>query len=299
MLVKSQFDVVVGHYMFLNEMYNPAAVGSQRGIMEVTAAHRISWVGVPNAPQTTFFQFQLPFSVENTEHASGIRFVNDKIGLFQTQSAMLQYNYRFDFAGGGLSVGVDLGLISVGFDGDSIRDVKSDYHEIMGDSHIPQSFKQDMSFDLGAGIYYSHVDWYAGVSYAHLTNPKLEWGDDTQFTINGVMYFTGGCDFRLNHPLFTLKPSALIKTDFASWQMDLSILIDYDEKYRGGLSYRYQDALSVLLGMDVIDGLMLGYVYDVPVGGIGGWGSHEVYMSYAFSVLKQKKNSKYRNVRIL
>ncbi len=296
----AQFDVSVGQYMFLNGMFNPAAVGENPGFMKATASHRIGWVGIPNAGQTTMAQVSMPFSIGKTKHGAGVRFINDNVGLFSNKMAHLQYNYKFDFGDAGvLSAGVDVGFMSVGFKGDSVKDVTSDYHDMMGDIHIPQSAEEDMSFDMGVGVHYVHRNGYAGVSYSHLSNPKLQWGDETEFTVGGILYMTGGYHFALPNPDFKITPSALVRTDFVTWQWEVSALLDVKNKYRGGLSYRFQDALGVLLGMDVISGLSLGYVYEIPVSRLGSWGAHELFVSYEFNVLKQNKNSKYRNVRVL
>ncbi len=300
MLGFSQFDASWGHYMFVNESFNPAAVGNEDGFVELTAMHRITWVGIPNAGQTTFVQAQLPFVFQGTKHAFGVKFLNESVGLFNNKTVHLQYCYKFDLGEKGvLSAGADLGFVSLAFKGDSVKDVTSDYHDILGDVHIPQSHEEDMAFDMSLGMQYMCPNWYFGVSYSHLTNPKVQWDDNSDFTVRGIMYFTGGYNFRLANPNFVLRPSALFKTDFATWQCDASLLLEFKERYKGGLSYRIQDALAILLGFDINEDLSLGYAYEIPTSRLGSWGSHEIYLTYGFNILKQKKNSKYKNVRIL
>ena len=57
--------------------------------------------------------------------------MNDRYGLFTTQSLYAQYAYRQKLGKGYLSVGVDLGFVNVGFKGDSVNLSKmgDDYHE--------------------------------------------------------------------------------------------------------------------------------------------------------------------------
>ena len=46
-------------------------------------------------------------------------------------------------------------------------------------------------------------------------------------------------------------------SDFTTWQMNVNLLLDYKEKYWGGLSYRIQDAVSFILGIKVLNGLSI------------------------------------------
>ena len=77
--------------------------------------------------------------------------------------------------------------------------------------------------------------------------------------------------------------------------------MEYKQRFRGGLGMRLQDAVIVMLGMDIISGLSIGYAYELPTSKIimGSSGSHELYLSYGFNILRQKKNSKYKSIRIL
>ncbi len=97
------------------------------------------------------------------------------------------------------------------------------------------------------------------------------------------------------------KPSSLVKTDFSSLQCDLTARVEYDNKYWGGLSYRFQDAVMFLAGLNVTGGLSIGYSYDLPTSQIitVSSGSHEILVMYSFEYLFSKKNSKYRSIRIL
>ncbi|HPD28143.1 MAG TPA: type IX secretion system membrane protein PorP/SprF, partial [Paludibacteraceae bacterium] len=86
-----------------------------------------------------------------------------------------------------------------------------------------------------------------------------------------------------------------------TWQMNVNLLLDYKEKYWGGLSYRIQDAVSFILGIKVLNGLSIGYAYDLPASKIitASHGSHELFLSYEFGLSFGKKDKKYKSVRIL
>jgi hypothetical protein len=96
-----------------------------------------------------------------------------------------------------------------------------------------------------------------------------------------------------------VKPSVLFKTDFVSMQVDLSAYLEYDEKYWGGLAFRYQNAVILLAGISIPGGINIGYSFDLPVSWIGGWGSHEICVAYEFDFVFGKKKNKYKSIRIL
>ena len=119
-LVRAQFDPQIGQYMYLQSSYNPAAVGDGE-MMRVYGSHRMQFTGIMDAPMTTYFSFSSPFVIGKTQHAAGVRFVNDRFGLFSNQSFYAEYAYRLKLGKGYLSVGVDLGFLNLSFAVDSIN----------------------------------------------------------------------------------------------------------------------------------------------------------------------------------
>jgi len=297
----SQFDAQLSQYMFHNSSFNPAAVG-ESDMIQIIGQHRIQWVGMPNGPQTTVFSINSPLKIGNTLQGIGIKFLNDKAGLFTDQSAHLQYAFKKKIGVGVLSIGADLGFVSLGFRGDSVRtsDI-SEYHNILGDNKIPTKSVAGMSFDMNLGVFYSTQKLYAGISYLHVNNPKVSWGNNIEFKQKGSLFFTGGYNLVIPETKFILKPSTLIKTDMSSVQCDLTGRLEYDYKYWGGLSYRIQDAVVFLAGINISSGLSIGYSYDLPTSQIitVSSGSHEILLMYSFEYIFGKKNSKYKSIRLL
>lgn len=298
----AQFDVQPAHYMFFQSSYNPAAAGSE-GLFRVAGLHRMQYAGMPKMPQTTLFHVESPFPIKKTQHGAAIHFMNESIGLLTNKTVDFQYAYRHKLGKGYLSAGIGLGFVSLGFQGDSVfTEIESDYHDITGDMHIPTIAEEAMNFDMGLGVYYNAEDWYAGISFKHLNYPVIRWTDYSVFTVRGTMYMVGGYNWQLKNKKFQIKPSALIQTDFSSWSIALTGLVEYNQRFRGGLTWRLQDAVGILLGMDIISGLTCGYTYELPTTRLlsyGVWGSHEIFLSYSFDILRQKKTSKYKSIRIL
>lgn len=308
--LRAQFDPQVGQYMFMQSTYNPAAVG-EGDLMRVYGSHRMQFTGIMDAPMTTYFSFSSPFVVGKTQHAAGVRFMNDRFGLFSNQSLHAGYAYRFKLGKGYLSVGADLGFINLSFAVDSVnlKDVaelvqEHAYHNAT-DNAIPESSGQNgvsgMGFDMGVGVYYATSTWWAGVSYGHVTQPVLEWSDQTEVPVRGSFYAAGGYNWRLRDKKWVLMPSAMLQTDFVGWDVNLTMLAQVNNRYRFGLGYRIAGSVNILLGMDIIDGLQLGYTYELPANGLirESYGSHELYLAYGFNILKPKRTNRYKSVRYL
>ena len=308
--LRAQFDPQIGQYMFMQSTYNPAAVG-ESDLMRVYGSHRMQFTGIMDAPMTTYFSFSSPFVIGKTQHTAGVRFMNDRFGLFSNQSLHVGYAYRFKLGKGQLSVGADLGFINLSFAVDSvnIKDIAElvqdhAYHNAT-DNAIPESSGQNgvsgMGFDMGIGVYYSAPTWWAGVSYGHVTQPKLQWSDKAEVSVRGTFYAAGGYNWRLRDKRWLLMPSAMLQTDFAGWDINLTMLAQVNERYRFGMGYRIAGSVNILLGMDIIDGLQVGYTYELPANGLikESYGSHELYLAYGFNILKPKRTNRYKSVRYL
>ena len=295
----AQFDGIYSQYMHIKHFYNPAAVGEQE-LMRIMVAQRLDWIGIKNAPKTTLFTVNTPFKIGKTHHAAGIQFINDMFGVFANQQINAQYAYKFKFQYGTLSVGANIGVLNLICYGDSIKMVESDYHT-ENDPAIPQGTQSGIGFDLSAGIYFSNAAWFAGVSILHAPGADIKLGDKYDFKINQAMTAVGGYNIKLPNNNYQLKPSALLYTDFASWQAQISLLLDYKNKYWGGLAYSIQDAVSFSFGAEIIDGLQLGYCFDLPTSSMirATHGSHELYLSYDFNIFKPKYNQKHKSIRLL
>ena len=303
----AQFDPQMGQYMYMSTAFNPAAAG-EGNLMKVAGVHRMQYVDISNSPMSTWFTFASPFVIKKTYHGAGVRFLNDRAGLFTTQSLHAQYAYRQKLGNGYLSAGIDLGFVNVGFKGDSVNlsRMEDDYHEA-NDPALPTGSKSGMKFDMGVGLYYCTPTWWAGVSYSHLTFPTIDLSDGTEgaqkeMKLVGTMYITGGYHFRLkNYRDWVLTPSAMVMTDFVSWDINLTLMCDYKDRYRWGLGYRIDGSVNILLGIDIISGLQLGYSCELPTNKLllESYGSHELYLAYCFDILRPKRTNKYKSVRFL
>lgn len=298
----AQFDAQNSHYMNNAGAYNPAAVGSG-GMIETILQHRIQWVGMPNAGQTTNFSIGSPIKIADKNNGIGISFLTDEFARIKIQSLAIQYAHKLNLGDGILSIGGNMGFINIALNTDTLKIPNlGDAHE-SNDPAIPTGNNSNgNSLDLGIGAWYSTNNWYSGISIQRLNQPVVEFSDNHSFKARPTLFLTGGYNIQSElYPQIEYKPSAFFRSDFASWQMEAGLVAEFSKKYRAGLAYRFQDAIIVLAGMNVAPGLYIGYAFDSPSTSAlnSSKGSHSFILNYSFEYVFSKTNSKYKSIRIL
>lgn len=301
-MMHAQFVSQYSQYMFAKGSFNPAAI-AEGDMMHLCGIHRQQWIGMPGAPVDTYFSLSMPFTVNKKSFGAGLAFDNEKMGLFTKQFVMLQGAYKWKLGEGILSLGANLGAISIGFRGDSAYIPSgNDYHVPVGsDNQIPTSQVSGMAFDVSLGAYYSTTKWFAGLSVLDANQPTIHWSDTQDTYVGSMWYLTGGCNIPLSNTNITFKPSVLLKTNFINYQADADFLFDFKDKFWGGFAYRLNDAFVFMGGVHLANGLTLGYAFDLPVTNLitATYGSHELFLTYDFNISLEKKKNRYKSVRIL
>jgi len=156
-----------------------------------------------------------------------------------------------------------------------------------------------IAFDWHLGAFYADAKMYVGASAQHITKAARRVDENISYDTKTTTYFTAGYNFSLANPLYVLKPSVFVKTDFASYQIDADMLVEYGNRYWGGAGYRLDDALTFIVGMRLANGLRISYSYDWTISKLAAVsdGSHEIMLSY--SLKQDKKRTKYKSIRIL
>lgn len=294
--VRAQYDPVFSHYWALEPMYNPAAVGKEQKI-NVAAGYAMTLTGFENSPSTMYAGGDLPFYLLKLYHGVGVQFINDEIGLFSHKRFAIQYALKYPLLGGTISGGVNVGLVSEGFDGSGVDT------ETPNDPAFPSSDVTGTGLDIGVGLYYMHRNWWAGFSVTHVNAPYVEIGETQSFSIDRTYYLTGGYNIKLRNPFLTIHPSVLARYDGTAYRADVTGRIKYtnDKKVMyAGISYSPTNSVTVMVGGN-FHGVSLGYSYEVYTSAISiGNGSHEIFIGYQTDMnLGKKGRNKHKSVRIL
>ena len=321
--LNAQFDTQLSNYWATISYFNPAYAG-QSGNLDATLMSRIQWMGIKNAPRTTILTANMPYQLFGRIHGVGALLYNDRIGLFSTTAYYGQYAWKKKMLKGDFSVGLQVGYITQSFDGTKVSIPDDDYHSPTEEA-IPASLVSGNSVDASLGLFYLKEKWFAGLSVNHLLAPEIDLDETHLYEIPRSYYFVGGYNIQLNNPLLELQPTVLLKTmEMSSLYLDpdsliikvesntlkamlrnsqasVSFRLIYDKKFWGGLSFRYGDAVALMLG-GKFKTIEAGYAYDFPISRIikVSTGSHEIFLRYTMDLdLKKKGKYKHKSVRIL
>ena len=294
--MRGQYDASFAHYWAMETSFNPAAVGKQSKI-NVTGAYNIGMAGFENNPQTMYAAADMPFYFLKSYHGAGVQFMNDQLGLFKHQKLAVQYAPKFKLFGGVASIGLQLGMLSESFDGSDLD------LEDSSDPAFTTSEVNGNSVDIGVGIYYTHGQWYTGLSAQHVTAPLISLGETNELQIDRTYYLTGGYNIKLRNPFLSIKPSVLVRTDMTAWRADITgrLVYAHDEKLLyGGATYSPSTSFTLMVGGS-FHGFVLGYSYEVYTTAISmANGSHELFFGYQHDInLVKKGKNKHKSVRIL
>jgi len=294
--VGAQYDPSFSHYWAMETSFNPAAAGKEQKL-NVTGAYNMTLTGFEHNPKTMYLAGDLPFRFIGTTHGVGVQLLNDEIGLFSHKKLALQYAYKHRLLGGMISVGLQFGLLSENFNGSEVD---------LGDADDPAFAKAEVTgtgLDLGGGLYYSHKNWYVGLSAQHVTAPVIELGETNELELSRSYYFTGGYNIKLRNPFLMVQTSVLGRTDGVAYRGDVTARLKYTHEKRvmyAGLSYSPTNSVTLLIGGH-FHGIMLGYSYEAYTGAINiGNGSHELFVGYQTDInLGKKGRNRHQSVRIL
>ena len=154
-----------------------------------------------------------------------------------------------------------------------------------------ENIDNKFSPNFGVGVYYHTDKFYAGLSAPNMV--ETEYFDNSQRDANSVQflsqermnfYLITGYVFDLNNN-FKFKPALLTKVvGGAPLQIDLSASFLFNDKFSFGAAYRWDAALSGLLGFQLSDQFMIGLAYDRETTELGGTqfndGSFEVFLRF-------------------
>jgi len=277
---------------------NPGYAGND-GMVSGIILNRYQWDGIKGSPQTLVFSAGAATNIFGLNSGIGFNVISDELGFSKNISVSLDYAYRTKTKFGELGIGPSLGFFNMSVNGDWYIP-ESDVHGTIDESGIPQGEASQLAFDLGLGLYLRSNDYFFGASVTHLNQASLILGDQARSFLARHYYVSAGYNIKLSDPLFVLQPSVYFKTDMVAYQLDCTVDLVYKKRFSAGINYRINDAICVLIGFEMNNGLKVGYAYDLMTSALAGYGggSHELYLSYSLD-LGKNRIKKYKSVRYL
>lgn len=283
----AQQDAQYTQYMYNTVSINPAYAGT-RGQMSIAALHRSQWVGLDGAPVTQTFNVHSPIGYRGL--GMGVSIVNDQIGPTSETNFDMDFSYTIKMAKEArLSFGVkgSINLLDIRF---------SELNQFTSDQTLQQDIDNRLSPNVGAGVYYHTKTFYAGLSVPRFLETS-HFEESTLSTAKEQMnfYLMTGYVWDVNRFL-KFKPTILSKiTQGAPLQVDVSANFMFNDKFILGAAYRWDAAVSGMVGFNISDGFLLGIAYDRETTALGSAafndGSFEVILRYDFISLKNNLKS--------
>ena len=159
-----------------------------------------------------------------------------------------------------------------------------------------------MAPNVDLGLYYQYESTFdIGLSGTNLLESPVKIGN-VIYTQKRNLYLSSSYRITLidsREPL-CLIPSVLVKSNFINAQVDLNARVEYNNFLWGGISYRYQDAVALLAGVN-LNGFRIGASYDITTGSLSGAskGSVEVFVGYDIKINPGVRSTNNFNTRYL
>ena len=292
-------------YVFNNLLLNPAVTGIENYI-DLKAGYRSQWTGLEGAPVTSYLTFSAPFGSDFVQgdatamspgneanpysraysqnyqaapphHGIGFMVVSDQAGPIGTTNIDATYAYHLGVASNfNLSLGVAAGLNHVSLNTSMLS------LENPNDPLIANGNNSQWKPDLSVGVWGYSADYYFGVSAQQLLSQN-QYFTTSNSTVNNSktmpqFFVTGGYKLFLSDDM-TLLPSALVK--FISPvppTFDVNMKLAFQDRFWVGASYRHNDSVAGLFGLNISSLINISYSYDYTTSALRtvSNGTHEI-----------------------
>lgn len=306
-------------YIINNYIINPAIAGIEN-YTDVKISHRHQWVGLQDAPVTTYLTIHKPlgkkddrttptsFGLEGENprgrgywedyeaakpHSGiGLKIINDRTGPINRFAGYVSYAYHIGISPRtSIAAGFEAGVMNL-----SLNRSKLDFGQANPIDPAVTNSKElnQLKPDFGAGIWVYSSDYFIGLSAQQIIPQKVYFSDNKVFVnANGVtenygskliphLFLTGGYRFLLSDD-FSMLPSVMLKyVQPAPMQVDVNTKLQYRDFLWIGGSYRVDDGFAGMLGMNVSNTFNISYSYDYTTSRLNtvSKGTHEIVLGF-------------------
>lgn len=296
-------QVQLTQYFLDASYYNPAVAGSNDAVC-TNLFVRQQWLGLEDPQSNAVSPFSMVFNahapIYSLNSGIGAVIIYDKLGFEKNLGVKLNYAYRLNLNDEKSKLGIGIGF--------SLLNKTISFDKLLleepGDPLLKINQPESGLFtDLDFGLFYQHGrKLYIGLSGMNLLESSKSIGN-VSYSQTRNFYLTSGYRIALKEnrrESLYIVPSILIKTNLANAQIDLNTIAEYNNRYWGGFSWRYQDAVAVMAGLNH-RGFRLGASYDLTTGSLANAsnGSIEVIIGYCRPITPKVKLNSLYNTRYL
>jgi len=307
-LLQAQQKPEYTQYILNNYILNPALTGIEN-YADVKISHRHQWVGVQDAPITTYLTIHGPlgkkddretatsfhkpgynprgrdywddYTAAKPHHGIGLQILDDRTGPLSRFSAYATYAYHLGLsARTSLALGFAAGMSQLNLDRSKL------FFDVPVDPAVYSSGELNkIKPDFGAGIWLYSADYFVGFSAQQIIPQKIAFTDKIAPHPGKLvphLFGQAGYRFLLDED-FNLIPSVMMKyVDPLPLQFDFNAKLQYQDFLWIGASLRTYDGFAAMAGLNVSNTFNIGYSYDLTTSKLNtvSKGTHEIIVGF-------------------
>lgn len=302
------------HYtQYIQNQYiiNPAITGIEN-YFDVKVSHRHQWVGLQDAPITTYISVHGPigkkdfrttatstripgenprgksywesYTAAEPHHGVGLQIINDRTGPLNHFSAYATYAYHIGISPKtSLAAGFGAGLSNLSLNASKLNFIYVPDDPVV---YTTNSIINKIRPDFMAGLYLYAADYFVGLSAKQIIPQKIYFSQNVVGETSGKtvphLFATAGYRFLMNED-FNLIPSVMVKyVNPTPVQVDFNAKVQYQDLIWIGASYRMQEGFAGMLGFNLANSMSIGYSYDYTTSRLNtvSRGTHEILIGF-------------------
>jgi len=263
-------------YMMNDVVINPSLI-STKSENQVALMIRDQWTGFEGSPKTQSISY---YNINHTKYGRGLSIVNDNTGPISMIRGTFSGSYLIPIEDRNkLSVGLSANILQYKIDNSAI--VLEDDGVV--DPAINNGVMDKVIGHSGSiGVNYFSNKFNLGASIINVINSDLNLSNTGVENALVNHYYLHSSYLFSNSSGLDIIPSIMFKKiGSSSLQMDINIKTSIKDILWGGLSYRTNDAIIAMLGVNFSE-YRLGYSYDITTTkmNVPSYGSHGIVMIY-------------------
>lgn len=266
---------------FTQYTINPLAVNSayagNRGHTTITGLHRTQWVGIEGAPRTQTLSIDAPVA---NRVGFGLSVINDELGPSEEIYTDFNFSYTIPLDD---SYKLSFGLKG-GFRVFNLDFTKGIQREAGDETFQQQGLDNKFFPTAGAGLFLHSKRKYIGLSVPNVLRVEHFDQNTQDAAVERLhLFLIGGWVFPIGRSNNLFKPAFLVKhVNGAPLIVDVSANFLLFEKFRLGVSWRWDDSVSGLAGFQISKNLLIAYAYDYTTTDLQQFnsGTHEITLRF-------------------
>ena len=273
-----QQEIQTSQFMVNPFLLNPA-YSSMDDNIDAKMSYRNQWIGVEGAPVTSYFSIHSPLGKPrwaqthpgdaHNWHGAGLQVINDRIGPFNDYRFNANYSYNLGLTKGdgygyqhtdGLRValGAFLTMNNRTLNNDLLSQSKtSTGSRIDNEAVIDDVVYNELNFlsgetffdaNFGALFYYGEK-YYLGIASTQLFERELFLREQSKLSRH--YFITAKTKHQLNEAFYLIPSVILQYVNNAPSTYNFNVRLDWQDKLFGGLAYRSDDSMIMMLGAEV------------------------------------------------